>query len=648
MSPEKHSREPSAQSLYRPLEATRKEIRVLHLPPGWPDTAIRCQLHTVSLAGDILPVYEALSYTWGAVTKGRVITLQCNGVQRDVAVTDNLWTALNGLRHRSIWSRKIWVDAVCINQHDLAERGSQVALMRDIYSSAERVNVWLGVPTSTIFARAADSLGLLRRWMVSEKGQLDHIKPWGEWLRACLVRLPTAYRLLNQTPQRVAEALGGSQPWWTSRVWCVQEYVLGKKIYICYGRTEMMYNRKPFGVLCKAYQAHSGTTLRALNRLERILYDYELEKPKSLLEAAQMTKDAAAGDPRDKVYALLGILPHAATDRIVPDYTLSTWQVYAQATFASMIASKSLDSLALTTAKPSTEPDLPSWALHFSRVGTAPQPGLEGFVYTGWDESDVEDDEDGDTGVRWPGCDLAGPPASLSQDMRQLSVQGITFATVSASYHCPSVPANIKDDDSITRLYSEDSTLMRPSEDELLMLLRSAKGHLVGEGSEPGNNEIAYLADSSQDKKMMDDSLLASLRRKEGSTPSAEDIISPWLESWDREVNLRNPLDGREVGRGTDVHGARTSAIAFVGYSQTRGVLECFAMSNGFVGMASVGVLDGDTVALLKGCKYPVVLRNHGADWKFVGICLVHGIDHGQLLEVWEGVELRDECFVLC
>ncbi|KAK4971290.1 hypothetical protein LTR42_007016 [Elasticomyces elasticus] len=632
MSSEKHSQAPTGQSLYRPLEVARREIRVFHLLPRWPGTAVRCQLHTVSLDHEVAPMYEALSYTWGAATE----------------VTDNLWTALNGLRHRSIWSRKIWVDAVCINQLDLAERGSQVALMRDIYSSAERVNVWLGVPTSTTFARAADSLTSLRKWMVSEQEQLDHIAPWEEWLRECLLRLPTAYRLLNQTPQRIGEALGGSQPWWTSRVWCVQEYILGKKIYLCYGRTEMLYHDKSFGMLCKAYQAHSGTILHALDRLERILDDCELEKPKSLLEAAQMTRDAAAGDPRDKVYALLGILPHAATDRIVPDYTLSTWQVYAQATFASMIASNSLDSLALTTAQPSAEPDLPSWVLHFSRVGTAPQPGLEGFAYISLDESDVEDNEDDDAGVRWPGCELVGSPATLSQDLRELGVQGITFATVSTSYHCPSVPANTQDDESITGPYDGDATLMRPSEHELLVLLPLAEAQLADESPEPGRNEIAYLADPRQNKNMLDKSPIASLRRKEGSTPPAEDIINRWLESWNQDVKLRCPFNGRQLDHGTDVHGTRTSAVAFVGYSQIRGVLDCFAMSNGFLGMASVVVLEGDTVALLEGCNYPVALRRYGANWKFVGICLVHGIDNGQLLEVWDGLQLRDEDFVIC
>jgi hypothetical protein len=39
---------------------------------------------------------------------------------------------------------KIWVDSVCINQKDPAERSSQVAMMRDIYESSEEVVIWLG------------------------------------------------------------------------------------------------------------------------------------------------------------------------------------------------------------------------------------------------------------------------------------------------------------------------------------------------------------------------------------------------------------------------------------------------------------------------------------------------------------------------
>ncbi len=61
-------------------------------------------------------------------------------------VTANLAAALRQLRGtevspvRSLW----WIDALCINQADVAERNAQVALMRRIYASATRVQVWLG------------------------------------------------------------------------------------------------------------------------------------------------------------------------------------------------------------------------------------------------------------------------------------------------------------------------------------------------------------------------------------------------------------------------------------------------------------------------------------------------------------------------
>jgi hypothetical protein len=38
----------------------------------------------------------------------------------------------------------LWIDAICINQQDHVERESQILLMRDIYSSASKANIWLG------------------------------------------------------------------------------------------------------------------------------------------------------------------------------------------------------------------------------------------------------------------------------------------------------------------------------------------------------------------------------------------------------------------------------------------------------------------------------------------------------------------------
>lgn len=40
--------------------------------------------------------------------------------------------------------RKLWIDAVCINQDDLMEKEEQIPLMATIYSTASRVVADLG------------------------------------------------------------------------------------------------------------------------------------------------------------------------------------------------------------------------------------------------------------------------------------------------------------------------------------------------------------------------------------------------------------------------------------------------------------------------------------------------------------------------
>lgn len=55
----------------------------------------------------------------------------------------NLDQALRSLRLRD-QDRTIWIDAICINQADITERGHQVAQMGKIYESATAVTAWLG------------------------------------------------------------------------------------------------------------------------------------------------------------------------------------------------------------------------------------------------------------------------------------------------------------------------------------------------------------------------------------------------------------------------------------------------------------------------------------------------------------------------
>jgi len=57
-------------------------------------------------------------------------------------VTTSLEIALRNIR-RPDHAIIIWIDAICINQQDIKERNHQVAMMRDIYSKAAAVRVWI-------------------------------------------------------------------------------------------------------------------------------------------------------------------------------------------------------------------------------------------------------------------------------------------------------------------------------------------------------------------------------------------------------------------------------------------------------------------------------------------------------------------------
>jgi hypothetical protein len=58
-------------------------------------------------------------------------------------VRSNVVEMLRYLR-RCTAERYLWIDAICINQTDASEKGTQVGMMRDIYAYASRVLVWLG------------------------------------------------------------------------------------------------------------------------------------------------------------------------------------------------------------------------------------------------------------------------------------------------------------------------------------------------------------------------------------------------------------------------------------------------------------------------------------------------------------------------
>lgn len=202
-------------SLYTPIDASKGEIRLIHLLPGDVDHEINIELVQVSLSSDPQPRYDALSYVWGreqcqtpALVNGKPFT-----------ITSNLDVALRHFRDGAV-KKILWVDAVCINQGDTVEKGPQVQMMGRIYSGAARVLIWLG--------QAADgSDELLDHISGSVGGEAEEGEGKGEWA-------------VDRTLWDSSLALMG-RPWFT-RTWVQQEIALARLDPImCCGRRTVTF-----------------------------------------------------------------------------------------------------------------------------------------------------------------------------------------------------------------------------------------------------------------------------------------------------------------------------------------------------------------------------------------------------------------------
>ncbi|KAF3760555.1 HET-domain-containing protein, partial [Cryphonectria parasitica EP155] len=135
------------QYQYRPLP-DGDYIRVLILEPGCGNEPLVCSLKATDLSDTETRIeYEAVSYAWGSGTKDQALLVN-NSL---CIITRNLRRALEQTRYTDK-QRRLWADSICINQHDLAEKGHQVGLMARIYSESSCALICMG---SAVAHRAA-------------------------------------------------------------------------------------------------------------------------------------------------------------------------------------------------------------------------------------------------------------------------------------------------------------------------------------------------------------------------------------------------------------------------------------------------------------------------------------------------------------
>jgi len=148
---------------YRPLNDSNEEIRVVKFTAGnGVSNKIECDIEHCLLSeeGDS---YEAISYVWGEPIRNHDIL--CDNGTSHLKVTSNLRDVIERLASvpENDGHQRYWVDSICINQDNSAERDSQVKRMAKIYGYSKRVHVFLG--TVEPGRHPATSSWFSRRWV---------------------------------------------------------------------------------------------------------------------------------------------------------------------------------------------------------------------------------------------------------------------------------------------------------------------------------------------------------------------------------------------------------------------------------------------------------------------------------------------------
>ena len=93
------------------------------------------------------------------------------------------------------------------------------------------------------------------------------------------------------------------------------------------------------------------------------------------------------------------------------------------------------------------------------------------------------------------------------------------------------------------------------------------------------------------------------------------------------------------------------SISCFEAYAEfVSGACQFFATKSGFIGLAPITMNEGDKIVLVKGCQFPMILRqvlNEVKMLAFRGFVWVHGIWEGELVRAWKDCDVVERRLVL-
>ncbi|KAF7877307.1 hypothetical protein EAF04_000990 [Stromatinia cepivora] len=359
--------QPIAPFQYRELEHEADEIRLLRiLPSVYKDDSVCCQL--IHTAFHKAPNYRALSYTWGAKTASEPIII--NG--KSLTASKNLLGALKRLRSQTEDEDYfLWVDAICIDQSNIPERNDQIAKMRTIFQKAQFVPVWIGAEKEN----SSLAIQLAKKLNVASRNQV----------------ITMLHDPLVQDQLMALISLFRRQYWW--RIWVIQEVACAKEAVVFCGDESIplieLSNtcdilKREEHLLLSIY-LKSPSFVRTLTtggpkglQVSRYQAPDAVEPP--LFELLLSHKSKKSSDPRDKVYALIGISDSRKSFGRF-DYSLSVRQVYTHTARHIIHDSRRLDIICVDQ-KASDGDELPSWVPNWTRPPQSEQPTIIGLQHS--------------------------------------------------------------------------------------------------------------------------------------------------------------------------------------------------------------------------------------------------------------------------
>jgi len=284
-------------------------------------------------------------------------------------VTRNLHAALQHLRRPWGPPRRIWADAVCINQDDATEKGGQVQMMRDIYRGASRTVVWLG--DATVFTPAGFTL--IPRLLDAHRmrQEVGDGRP--------LMSLSASDREMYGIPSYLARdwlaLLCVFDVAYFRRMWIVQEVVVSRTVDVMCGHDGCTWDELIAAIsacidlqLGRPYDVGMTMPIMATARARKF---YSCGLRWGLLELLVRHRGFESTDQRDKVFALLGLVEDDQLARlgVKPNYEKGCTVADAYVDLARRVleASGRLDLLSVSAPVPlaqgarGVELDLPSW-----------------------------------------------------------------------------------------------------------------------------------------------------------------------------------------------------------------------------------------------------------------------------------------------